>query len=237
MHTLINRLLQSPLGKPVHAAYAIWTILNERLLNIDTRHSASGVGARYELPENRGIQPEKSAYHDNVYYEPLNYHNIRRMLRLLDLRCDDVLYDVGCGKGRILCVAARKRLKRVVGVELFDELCETARANARRMRGRNTPIDVICGDATHMDYADGTVFVFYNPFGEATMSAVMNNLRESFHRHPRNIRIGYYMPVCENVLDKELWLAKYAGFNAVSCNASLWRSKALSYAGKPSLRY
>ena len=100
------------------------------------------------MPDDRGIHPEKSVHGDIVYYEPLIYFNVRRMLRLLDLQTDDVRYDIGCGKGRILCVAARRRLKKVVGVELFEELCAAARANAARLRGRKTPIDVVCGDAT-----------------------------------------------------------------------------------------
>jgi hypothetical protein len=226
MPALILGLLQSTLGKPVHAAHRLWTAINERLLNIETGHSATGVGARYHLPNDRGIHPEESAHGDNVYYEPLNYLYVRRMLRLLELRNDDVLYDIGCGKGRILCVAARSRLKKVVGVELFEELCAEARANARRLRGRNTAIEVICGDATTIDYDDGTVFVLYNPFGEATMASVIAKLRDSVRRKPRNLRIGYYMPVCEHILAAEPWLEKYDSFETMSCSASLWRSRA-----------
>lgn len=211
--------------RPIRVLYRVWTALNERWLNIETGHSPAGVGARHRREGDRGPETDRALHQDNVYYEPMNYLYIRRLLRRLELREEDVLFDIGCGKGRIVCVAARRRLKRVVGVELFEELCDAARANAARLRGRNAPVEIRCGDAATMDYSEGTVFVLYNPFGPATMSAVLDRLRESFSRSARRIRIGYYMPVCEHLLTRESWLERYDGFKTLSASASFWRSK------------
>ncbi len=64
------------------------------------------------------------------------------MVRILAPVLDDVFYDFGCGKRRILSW----HFKRVVGIDLFDELCQKARENAGRLRGKMSPIDVICED-------------------------------------------------------------------------------------------
>ena len=228
MRSLVGKLLASPLGKPVYAAYRTWSVLNDRLLNIETGYSASGVGAQMNLPDDRGIDTDQATYRDNVYYEPVNYFNIHRMLRVLAPAGDDVFYDIGCGKGRILCVAARRRLRRVVGIELFEELCADARRNAAALRGKKTPIEVICADAARADYADGTVFAMFNPFGEATMRAVIASIGESMRQRPRDIRIGYYMPKHEQVLAGEPWLEKYASLETMSYTVAFWRSRSVA---------
>ena len=226
MNDFVNKILKSPLERPIRYAYKMWTLFNERLLNIETGQSASGPGARQGLPDFRGIYTDHAVNKDNRDYVASDYHNIGRMMRILAPGRDDVFYDIGCGKGRILCVAARLRLKRVVGVELFEELCTVARHNAECLRGRKTPIDVICVDATKIDYSDGTVFMLYYPFGELTMRAVIKSIRESFYKNPRNIRIGYYESPCEHILAEESWLEKFASFRTVGGNEiGFWRNK------------
>ena len=50
------------------------------------------------------------------------------------LSADDVLYDLGCGDGRVLVDAARARGCRCVGVELDDALARDARERVARER-------------------------------------------------------------------------------------------------------
>jgi len=147
------------------------------------------------------------------------------MLDILDPGVDDVFFDLGAGKGRILCAAARRRMKRVVGVELFDEPCAVARDNAARVRGRQSPVDVICADATAVDYSEATVITMFLPFGEATTRAVLQVIRDSLRTNPRNIRIGYAHPFYENVFAEASWLEKYASFRPTDAtNKNFWRS-------------
>ena len=224
MNDLVNMLMTSPFEKLIRYAYKIWISLNERILNIETGHSASGLRACQELMDFRRIYADHAIHNDSVSYDPADYRTIGRMMRVLSPGNDDVFYDIGCGKGRVLCVAARLRLKKVVGIELLEELCMAARHNAESLRGRKKPINVICANATKADYSDGTVFTLYNPFGEATMRVVIKSIRESFYKNPRSIRIGYYMPVCEYILAEESWLERYASFRTMSSCVSFWRS-------------
>ena len=44
----------------------------------------------------------------------------------------DVFVDFGCGKGRVLFLAARYRFARIIGVELSERMAEQARRNLAR---------------------------------------------------------------------------------------------------------
>ena len=79
---------------------------------------------------------------------------------------EDVIVDVGCGKGRsINWFLERYPGTRVVGIELDPEICADT---AKRLR-KYEQVTVVCGDATAMLPDDGTVFYLFNPFDEAVM--------------------------------------------------------------------
>jgi SAM-dependent methyltransferase len=67
------------------------------------------------------------------------------MLRAAGLKKGDVLYDLGCGEGNILLVAAEEFGARCVGVEVDGELVETARKRVRE-RGLEDMVTVVQGD-------------------------------------------------------------------------------------------
>jgi ribosomal protein L11 methylase PrmA len=54
------------------------------------------------------------------------------MLSLAEVTRDDVVYDLGCGDGRIVIAAAREFGARGVGVDLDPGLVQAARAQAER---------------------------------------------------------------------------------------------------------
>ena len=104
---------------------------------------------------------------------------------------DDVLVDVGSGKGRVLrWWAARSPARRIVGLELDEEI---AAETARRMR-REQRVSVVAGDAVANLPDDGTLFYLHNPFGEPVVRA----FRDAVSGRP-GIRILYYNPVHADV--------------------------------------
>ena len=68
-----------------------------------------------------------------------------------------------------MLVAAERRFREVVGVDLSAELVEIARANAAIMQARQSgraPIRVVVGDAANYPLPSGDLVLFlYNPFG------------------------------------------------------------------------
>ena len=163
-------------------------------------------------------------HRDSNWYEPVNYILLEKCLAALRLREDDVVFDIGCGLGRVLCVLARRRLRRCVGIDLDERLVALARANVAAMRGRRSPVDVLHGDAALADYDEGTAFYLYNSFGAATMSAVLERIHDSVVRRPRPIRIVYVNPMQNHVLAAAGWLRRCPDVRSpwYEMRAALW---------------
>lgn len=145
---------------------------------------------------------------DAHHYSTLPYATVFQILDHLCLGPDDVLVDIGSGKGRVLCCAARYRVHEVIGVEVVPQLCDIAERNSLRMRGKQSPI-VICNTrAQSYDYAKATVLTFFNPFGAMTLAAVLDRMEKSLLEHPRPLRLAYANPEHEHVIAQRAWLKR-----------------------------
>jgi ribosomal protein L11 methylase PrmA len=56
---------------------------------------------------------------------------VDRMLELANVKKNDVLYDLGCGDGRIVVTAAKKYGAKAVGIDINPVRIEEAKANAK----------------------------------------------------------------------------------------------------------
>jgi cyclopropane fatty-acyl-phospholipid synthase-like methyltransferase len=147
---------------------------------------------------------------DAVHYATMGYGLVGRILDHLQLRPDDVFVDIGCGRGRVLCCAARHPIEHVYGVDVQPQLCDAARANAERLRGRRAPITVRNDVAQDFDYAGATVLYMFDPFGADTLRLVLDKVRADTDGRAgggaRAIRIAYANPTHEHVLREQPWL-------------------------------
>ncbi len=119
--------------------------------------------------------------------------------------------DIGCGKGRALCVAAHFGFKKVTGLDFAKDLCEAAKENLTITKQKISGVEynVINNDAFYFEIPDDVDCIFFfNPFDEIIMSGVVNNIFESLQSNPRKISIIYVNP-----LHKELFLK--AGFKEI----------------------
>ena len=228
MTHIINLAIESPLKNAIITFRKIWTKCNEVALNINTLPDVPlDTLVDSGRPYLKGEYSEKAMYNDNVWYESPDYWYLYKIARLLgknDLS-NEVFCDIGSGKGRVLCVMARQNFKQVVGIELFEELCHTAAINANRMRGRKTPIDIICEDATRVALSEATVFFMFNPFGENTLRAVLENIKLAKITNQSNITIIYYNAVHEDVLESCGWLEEYYYFyTATGRKIGFWQN-------------
>jgi len=150
----------------------------------------------------------------NSPYEPLTYAALRRIGEFLKLESGDLLYDLGCGKGRMICWFARERIRGCVGVELDATLAEAARANANALVGRQTPIEIRTSDATLEDYSEATVVTLYNPFDSEVMRRILIQLEASLDSNPRRVRIAYAAPRARAVFQEFLRFVQVAEMSA-----------------------
>lgn len=78
------------------------------------------------------IDRDRPARKPDVPYEPSSPRAIAAMLELAQLRPNDVVYDLGCGDGRVVIEAVRQSGAQGVGVDLDPKLIRRASENAVR---------------------------------------------------------------------------------------------------------
>lgn len=101
----------------------------------------------------------------------------------------DVLVDVGCGKGRVINWWLSQGLRnRMVGIELDPEV---ASATARRLR-RFPNVSIVNEDATAWMPDDATVAYMYSPFDASVMARFKEHVAERFAA--RGLTLLYWNP-------------------------------------------
>jgi Uncharacterised nucleotidyltransferase/Methyltransferase domain len=94
-----------------------------------------------------------------------------KMLELAELQPGDVLFDLGCGDGRIVIQAAERYAVRAVGVDMDPRRVAEARRNARK-RGVESRVTFLCEDAFATDLSKATVVTLYlTTFGTYKLQA------------------------------------------------------------------
>ena len=68
----------------------------------------------------------------DVRYEPSTPEIVRAMLTLADVKQGDIVYDLGCGDGRVVITAAKELGATGVGIDIDPERIGEARENARK---------------------------------------------------------------------------------------------------------
>ena len=191
-----------------------WYILKEevkgeRKYNINT----TGADELFDLEE-LGVDVTLASV-----YMPVSYNFLEEIFEQIPNDTRNHFIDIGCGKGRALCMAAHQGFKQITGLDFSKKLCDIAIENLtktqRKIPGFN--FSVINNDAFYYEIPDdANCIFFFNPFGEIIMSAVVNNIFRSIEINPRKIKIIYVNPV-----DKHLFLQ--AGYKQT------WYSKKMQY--------
>ena len=128
---------------------------------------------------------------DCHHYGPSYYGSVHRILKAVPFRDgSDVFIDFGSGKGRVLVVASGYPFRRVIGVECAQQLTDVAWQNVERARRwmRCPDIEIVTADAASYDVPDdATVLYFQNPFSGHVVDAVLERIKTSLNRAPRQI--------------------------------------------------
>ena len=123
--------------------------------------------------------------------------------------------DLGCGKGRVVLIAAQQPFRRVLGVEISSELAAVARANVTRYRSPPdllAPIEIVNADVTTFQLPAGDILVhLYHPFETPVTEAVLRRLEASDDLSGRRVTIAYLayteaVPRVRTLLEGFAWL-------------------------------
>jgi 2-polyprenyl-3-methyl-5-hydroxy-6-metoxy-1,4-benzoquinol methylase len=137
-------------------------------------------------------------------YMPASYDLLEHVFSSMPMSSFKHFIDIGCGKGRILCVAAHYGVARVTGIDFSKEFCDAAKLNLAKTKLIIPALDykVYNNDAFYFEIPDDADCIFmFNPFDEVIMSGVIENIEMSLERAPRKMTVVYANP-----LQKHLFL-------------------------------
>lgn len=103
--------------------------------------------------------PIQTERRPDVIFVPTRETVIEAMLDAAKVGPDDIVYDLGCGDGRIV-VAAAKRGAQAVGIDIDPERIKEARANAEQ-NGVTGKVDFRQEDLFEADIREATVVTLY----------------------------------------------------------------------------
>lgn len=102
----------------------------------------------------------ESARKPDVPYVPTPQPVVDKMLDIAKVGKGDVVYDLGCGDGRIVITAAKDRGARGVGIDLNPQRITEAKANAASA-GVEDKVTFKVGDLFTADFSEASVVTLY----------------------------------------------------------------------------
>ncbi|MGJ3249828.1 MAG: SAM-dependent methyltransferase [Elainellaceae cyanobacterium] len=102
------------------------------------------------------MQPRKP----DIGFIPTPFAAIDAMLALANVTDHDIIYDLGCGDGRILIRAARQFGIRGVGIDIDPQRVREAEDQARRA-GIGDRLEFRCADLFESDVSAANVVILY----------------------------------------------------------------------------
>ncbi len=148
--------------------------------------------------EKKGIEIDHSSI-----YMPVSYDLLAELFQETKTAGHTHLLDIGCGKGRALCVAAYYGFNRVTGIDFSKEFCACAEENlsCTKQIFPTLQYKVINNDAFYFEIPGDVDCIFmFNPFDEIIMNGVAENILESFEINPRTITLIYINPLYKEEL-------------------------------------
>jgi predicted RNA methylase len=125
---------------------------------------------------------------------------VHKMLKMAEVGPDDIVYDLGCGDGRIIVTAARRYGARAVGFEI-DPLrylwCQLL-ITVLRLRGR---VKIVFGDFFSQDLSAADVVTCY--LLQGTNKKLLGKLKEQLKPGSRVVSYYFTFPGLQLVRQNE----------------------------------
>lgn len=96
----------------------------------------------------------------DVIYVPTPYEVVEKMFELADIRAGEVVYDLGCGDGRIPCMAAKKFGVRAFGFDINPVRVRESLENVQKFNVGNL-VTIKQQDIFELDLSKADVVTLY----------------------------------------------------------------------------
>jgi ribosomal protein L11 methylase PrmA len=96
----------------------------------------------------------------DVIYVPTPQEVVEAMLQVANVTKDDIVYDLGCGDGRIPVTAAKKYGARGIGIDIDPQRIKEANENVQKS-GVADKVKIMNADLFTTDISEATVVTLY----------------------------------------------------------------------------
>jgi precorrin-6B methylase 2 len=153
----------------------------------------------------------------DVPFVPTTPEAVQAMLKLADVKATDVVYDLGCGDGRIAIAAAKEFGARAVGIDIDPQRIAEANANVKAA-GVGDRVKIIEGDLFEADIREATVVTLFllTRVNEKLRPRLMTDLRPGTRIVSNTFQMGDWKP------EKELTLGPPEESSYLSHRLFLW---------------
>ena len=140
-------------------------------------------------------------------YEASDPEFFRNAIKALPIDYQNFVFiDFGSGKGRAILLATEFPFKKIVGVELSEELHSIAEQNVRSFQANTSTckhIQLLSMDVLGESLPNEPLVCYFgDPFGEPLMIEMLAMIERSMARTPREIFIVYYNPRSGHLFDR-----------------------------------
>ena len=184
-----------------------WHIIKQEI-NGEKKYGIDTTGA----DELRSLEDKGIDISHATIYMPASYDLLENFFSRINLKEYHHFVDIGCGKGRAICVAASFGAKKITGVELSKDLCVSAKENLQKTKEKYPDFiyDVYNNDAFYFKIEKDVDCIFmFNPFDETIMSGVLENIEASLQKNPRKITVIYINPLQKHLFLESGFKEKY----------------------------
>jgi SAM-dependent methyltransferase len=145
-------------------------------------------------------------------YMPVSYALLENIFLQLTTTPKKHFVDIGCGKGRALCVAAFHQYHTITGIDFSEALCKDAAHNLTLIKNSIPACKYSIQTMNAMDYQfpeDADCIFFFNPFDDIVMQKVIVNILKSIKLKPRSVDVVYVNPLYKDLFLQNGFKEKY----------------------------
>jgi protein-L-isoaspartate O-methyltransferase len=124
---------------------------------------------------------------------------VEQMLAIAQVRPGEMVYDLGCGDGRIVIAAAQKFKARAVGIEIRRDIYERTLATVASL-GLSDQVKIVRGNALKYDLSPADVVTLYllTSSNERLKPILLKDLKPSARIVSHDFEIRGWKPVTVN---------------------------------------
>ena len=123
-------------------------------------HAPSFVAALILSASLAAAQSTQPRREPDVPYVPTTEEAVQAMLKLADVKKTDIVYDLGCGDGRIVIAAAKEYGAHGVGIDINPQRVREAKENAKKA-GVETLVHFEENDLFEVDIHEASVVTLF----------------------------------------------------------------------------